>query len=1219
MESQETKKKVNKLKGSKFNILTFILILISLTVIINTTVAWFAFSNRGDAELNMGQVKLDADLEMVEDLTKVAPNMPIITKAAFTKSDESVDCYVRTKLEYYSTENNLTREQKNYVLVLNTYDYISKIDTGVDGASWVREDDGYFYLLDSEGEFIKVCEGDSYNFLKEGEFIEYPISLGGKYDYPEFEMKLTGLHINLEFQAVQGEYLEEYTYDYIREVFELCFPDDRASDEVFVIFDTMGGSKIEAEISTIGSKLTEPAIPTKENATFEGWYVDKEYTIEFDFENTEIAYNTTIYAKWKGKNFTEGLLFNDGKVVGYIGNELEIVVPSSYSTTGERINVVIECEDEIKFQSEVTKIAMPAQNGCDIFPLVLDDGITTLTYNSVDDMNNSEDDPLTSMTYPCTVSYYYDEFIDGDEYTVTEIGEYGLGNYGLYMAISMAVPCDLSVSKITLPDTITKINDYGFAYQMNLQYVDLNEGLVEIGEGVFEGCYELTSIRLPSTLETINSNLGFVGHFEIVNLSNTLANSDLSIFSTDTTNIVNDINDSNIYTYRFEDDIFYFYYDGTSTELVGMNGKGTISTPDVGVTLTGLYDESKTTILGEYSIGMYKVSYSSLRDVVISGGTRRLELYSFVASTLMERLTIDAPLEYIQSEAFYMCMSLKVLNIKQLVGSVHQAAFADCGNLTYVLCDDYDYAVPFLGVVSQDVVYIKQTSGYDALDFTETDTLGIYTATDLEGKVWIRTGEEDNYTYYKEFESQRSFTQGLLFNEGKVTGYIGDATKVIVPASYSPTGTRETITVTINNLDELISIIFKLASVTNFIDERYYDNNIYPIVFTDANNVVETINNSQEYKSYLATIPNYAYPCVCTYEIDGYVDGGTYQVTEIIDFGMNLSVLYYSMMSNYPLFNLVQEIQLPEGLEKIGACAFAGHAQLTRINIPSTVHTVGEGVFTLCYSLATVILPQNVTTISEEFADINSSVIEIVNLSNIPNDELNVTNGHSSAYVINSISDSRIYTYNDGETTFYFHVNNGEYILIGIVSNQSKIVTPNAGVTLVGFYDNTKKVTLSNYSITNDKCAYLYAKELIFSNSVIKMNDYVIINSAYLQLIKLGEQLTLLGDCAIRNCAKLKVLIVESNSITIGDDVISACDNLSYVLCSNEEVANKFSAQIEESKIYTKQSSGYSSLTFNSTDVNSVYTATDSSGYKWVRIGDSTNGYTYYKSKLATI
>lgn len=63
-----------------------------------------------------------------------------------------------------------------------------------------------------------------------------------------------------------------------------------------VTFETNGGSKIDSVKVTKGNTVTEPAEPTKDDYSFDGWYSDKELTKAYDF-TAKVTKSFTIYAK----------------------------------------------------------------------------------------------------------------------------------------------------------------------------------------------------------------------------------------------------------------------------------------------------------------------------------------------------------------------------------------------------------------------------------------------------------------------------------------------------------------------------------------------------------------------------------------------------------------------------------------------------------------------------------------------------------------------------------------------------------------------------------------------------------------------------------------------------------------------------------------------------------------------------------------------------------
>jgi len=68
-----------------------------------------------------------------------------------------------------------------------------------------------------------------------------------------------------------------------------------------VAFDVQGyGIAPETCFVTKGSKIEKPADPQFSGATFEGWYIDANYTTAWNFDTDIVTGNITLYAKWSG-------------------------------------------------------------------------------------------------------------------------------------------------------------------------------------------------------------------------------------------------------------------------------------------------------------------------------------------------------------------------------------------------------------------------------------------------------------------------------------------------------------------------------------------------------------------------------------------------------------------------------------------------------------------------------------------------------------------------------------------------------------------------------------------------------------------------------------------------------------------------------------------------------------------------------------------------------
>lgn len=72
---------------------------------------------------------------------------------------------------------------------------------------------------------------------------------------------------------------------------------DSDGDVYTVIFDSNGGTSVDAQAVEAGDKATEPSpAPTKEGYTLDGWYTQA--IEEWDFTTDTVESDMTLYAKW---------------------------------------------------------------------------------------------------------------------------------------------------------------------------------------------------------------------------------------------------------------------------------------------------------------------------------------------------------------------------------------------------------------------------------------------------------------------------------------------------------------------------------------------------------------------------------------------------------------------------------------------------------------------------------------------------------------------------------------------------------------------------------------------------------------------------------------------------------------------------------------------------------------------------------------------------------
>lgn len=66
-------------------------------------------------------------------------------------------------------------------------------------------------------------------------------------------------------------------------------------------FDTDGGSHVEEQKVLHSEKIAQPPVPQKEGYEFTGWYIDRDCTVEWDFDNDVATNSMTLYAGWQKK------------------------------------------------------------------------------------------------------------------------------------------------------------------------------------------------------------------------------------------------------------------------------------------------------------------------------------------------------------------------------------------------------------------------------------------------------------------------------------------------------------------------------------------------------------------------------------------------------------------------------------------------------------------------------------------------------------------------------------------------------------------------------------------------------------------------------------------------------------------------------------------------------------------------------------------------------
>lgn len=83
-----------------------------------------------------------------------------------------------------------------------------------------------------------------------------------------------------------------------------------------VTFDSQGGSAVESQTVKLGGLVTEPAVPTKTNYSFGGWYKESGCINVWDFDSDIVIDDLTLYARWVSSTYTVTFDKNDSAATG---------------------------------------------------------------------------------------------------------------------------------------------------------------------------------------------------------------------------------------------------------------------------------------------------------------------------------------------------------------------------------------------------------------------------------------------------------------------------------------------------------------------------------------------------------------------------------------------------------------------------------------------------------------------------------------------------------------------------------------------------------------------------------------------------------------------------------------------------------------------------------------------------------------------------------------
>lgn len=277
-----------------------------------------------------------------------------------------------------------------------------------------------------------------------------------------------------------------------------------------------------------------------------------------------------------------------------------------------------------------------------------------------------------NLVIPSTVTH------DGKTYTVVGLGKYSIRNSasvtsvqmpeGLqYIGMGAFSKCN-GLTQVTVPNSVTKLDNFAFNDCPNLTSVTLGTNLETIGASCFYGDIKLPAITIPAGVKTVDT-WAFRNCFilKTINIPASVSKVGNGCFE-GCLKLESITVDASNATYMAADGILF---NKAGTQLLCYPG--------------GKAGESYT-IAGTVKEVGFKAfaSAQNLKKIVCSEGVETLGNSAFDSDSLLTEFVFSKTITKVGNGTFAGCIRLPKIQLADAVSLIDQRAFADCSALTHV-------------------------------------------------------------------------------------------------------------------------------------------------------------------------------------------------------------------------------------------------------------------------------------------------------------------------------------------------------------------------------------------------------------------------------------------------------------------------------------------------------------------------------------------------------
>lgn len=228
-----------------------------------------------------------------------------------------------------------------------------------------------------------------------------------------------------------------------------------------------------------------------------------------------------------------------------------------------------------------------------------------------------------------------------------------------------------SLESVTLPNTITHINDWAFSGCTSLKSISLPDGLTTIDWQAFYGCSSLEEITIPASVDTIDKFI-----FEGCTSMKAVHVSDGNDCYTDDNGVLFDQNLTTLIFYPPCKSDTAYTVPGSCTKIEDW--------AFIGNTYLEAVDLMNVAEIGEDAF----YHCTALKSIDIPDTVTVLNPRTFGGCMALENVQLSSMLDEIGEHCFYNCLSLKEITIPGRVDTIGNGAFLNCPELKSIALND---------------------------------------------------------------------------------------------------------------------------------------------------------------------------------------------------------------------------------------------------------------------------------------------------------------------------------------------------------------------------------------------------------------------------------------------------------------------------------------------------------------------------------------------------